>query len=111
MTIACPEIALISDILFCKIESTLVCKVVSMVDCFVGVQAIIIVMQPNSNILFIISYDTKVAIIIIVITMERSKRQPPLFSDSKSVLPSNNPKYVPTQLSIKKTIPPISIIG
>ena len=102
--------ALISDILFCNKESTLDCKVVSIVDCFVGVQAIIVAMHPISNNLFIISYDTKVAIIIIVITMERSKRQPPLFSDSKSVLPSNNPKYVPTQPSIKKTIPQMSII-
>ena len=42
--------ALISDLLFCKIESTFDCKVVSMVDFFVGVQAVIVAMQPNNSI-------------------------------------------------------------
>ena len=47
MTIACPEIAPISDILFCKIESTFVCRVISIVDCFVGVQAIVMEVQTG----------------------------------------------------------------
>lgn len=59
--------------------------------------------------MFSISYDAKMAMNIIVKIMDRSKRQPLLFSDSNSVFPSNNPNHVPIALSIKNIIAQICI--
>ena len=44
-----------------KIESTVDCKVVSMVDSFVGVQAVITAMLPNSSKFFIICHKLPVS--------------------------------------------------